>query len=60
MTRGYHLLAMPGNRTRVAVDWVLDAVFGRPAAQMGLVRGEAVPLATRTPQSQQQPETSAG
>lgn len=49
VTRAYHLLAMPGNRTRVGVDWVLDAMFGRQAVQMGLVRGEAVPLATKTP-----------
>ncbi|WP_234027842.1 NAD(P)/FAD-dependent oxidoreductase [Pseudonocardia dioxanivorans] len=56
VTRGYHLLSMPGNRTRVAVDWVLDAVFGRPAVQLGLVRGSAVPLTTSEPQKQ--PERS--
>ncbi|GEL25905.1 hypothetical protein PSU4_48590 [Pseudonocardia sulfidoxydans NBRC 16205] len=46
VTRGYHLIAMPGNRIRVVVDWLLDAVLRRPAAQLGLVRGNAVPLAT--------------
>ncbi|WP_098959667.1 NAD(P)/FAD-dependent oxidoreductase [Pseudonocardia sp. N23] len=47
VTRGYHLVAMPGNRIRVVVDWLLDAVLRRPAAQLGLVRGNAVPLGTR-------------
>ncbi|ODU03594.1 MAG: NADH dehydrogenase [Pseudonocardia sp. SCN 72-86] len=47
VTRGYHLIAMPGNRIRVVVDWILDAVLRRPAAQLGLVRGNAVPLTTR-------------
>ncbi|RTL63496.1 MAG: NAD(P)/FAD-dependent oxidoreductase [Pseudonocardiaceae bacterium] len=47
VTRGYHLIAMPGNRIRVVVDWLLDAVLRRPVAQLGLVRGNAVPLSTR-------------
>jgi NADH dehydrogenase len=44
VTRGYHLAAMPGNRVRTAVDWLLDAVLGRQSVQLGLVRGTAVPL----------------
>ena len=44
VTRGYHLLQMPGNRVRVAADWLLDAVLPRQAVQLGLVRAPAVPL----------------
>jgi NADH dehydrogenase len=49
VTRGYHLLAMPGNRTRTAVDWVLDFLLGRQSVQLGLVRSTAVPLDTSVP-----------
>lgn len=44
VTRGYHLLSMPGNRVRVAADWVLDALLPRQGVQLGLVRGASVPL----------------
>jgi NADH dehydrogenase len=47
VTRAYHLLAMPGNRTRTAVDWLLDAMLGRQSVQLGLVRSAAVPLETK-------------
>ncbi len=47
VTRGYHLLTLPGNRTRTAADWALDAVVGRQTVQLGLVRSGAVPLETR-------------
>ncbi|WP_432142982.1 NAD(P)/FAD-dependent oxidoreductase [Streptomyces sp. bgisy084] len=50
VTRGYHLLAMPGNRIRVATDWLLDAVLPRQAVQLGLVRSWSVPLDTETPE----------
>jgi NADH dehydrogenase len=46
VTRAYHLIAMPGNRIRTAVDWILDAVLGRQTVQLGLVRSAAVPLDT--------------
>lgn len=49
VTRGYHLLAMPGNRLRVAADWCTDAVQRRPAVQLGLVPGAIVPLDTASP-----------
>jgi NADH:ubiquinone reductase (H+-translocating) len=49
VTRGYHLVAMPGNRVRTAADWALDAVLPRQSVQLGLVRGAAVPLETATP-----------
>jgi NADH dehydrogenase len=44
VTRGYHLLSMPGNRIRVAADWLLDAVLPRQAVALGVVRGQHVPL----------------
>jgi NADH dehydrogenase len=48
VTRGYHLLAMPGNRVRVAADWLLDAVLPRQSVQLGLVSAGAVPLDSAT------------
>jgi NADH dehydrogenase len=50
VTRGYHLAALPGNRLRVAVDWMLDAVLPRQTVQLGLVRANAVPLETAAPE----------
>ncbi|MEV4726376.1 NAD(P)/FAD-dependent oxidoreductase [Micromonospora humida] len=50
VTRGYHLLAMPGNRARVSADWVLDAALPRPATQLGLVPAHAVPLESSSPE----------
>ncbi|NUT50990.1 MAG: NAD(P)/FAD-dependent oxidoreductase [Saccharothrix sp.] len=37
VARGYHLLAMPGNRLRVAVDWLTDLLARRQVVQFGLV-----------------------
>ena len=50
VTRAYHLLALPGNRVRVAADWLLDALLPRQAVQLGLVRSWSVPLDTATPE----------
>ncbi|MFD7229388.1 NAD(P)/FAD-dependent oxidoreductase [Streptomyces sp. NPDC059881] len=50
VTRGYHLAAMPGNRVRVAADWLLDAALPRQAVQLGLVRSWSVPLDTASPE----------
>jgi NADH:ubiquinone reductase (H+-translocating) len=50
VTRGYHLLSMPGNRTRTAVEWALDAVLPRETTELGLVRSGAVPLASASPE----------
>ncbi|MFG3496913.1 NAD(P)/FAD-dependent oxidoreductase [Streptomyces sp. NPDC047928] len=50
VTRGYHLAAMPGNRVRVAADWLLDAALPRQAVQLGLVRSWQVPLDTASPE----------
>ncbi|MGI5438902.1 NAD(P)/FAD-dependent oxidoreductase [Streptomyces shenzhenensis] len=50
VTRGYHLAAMPGNRVRVAADWLLDTVLPPQAVQLGLVRSWSVPLDTASPE----------
>ncbi|MBD9731484.1 FAD-dependent oxidoreductase [Streptomyces sp. H28] len=55
VTRGYHLAAMPGNRVRVAADWLLDAVLPRQAVQLGLVRSWSVPLDTASPELARMP-----
>jgi len=51
VTRGYHLLSMPGNRVRVAADWLLDALLAPQGVQLGLVPGEAVPLDSAIPEA---------
>ncbi|NMO89347.1 NAD(P)/FAD-dependent oxidoreductase [Actinomycetospora sp. TBRC 11914] len=50
ITRGYHLLSMPGNRLRTATDWLLVAVLTRQTTQLGLVRSASVPLDTSSPE----------
>lgn len=49
VTRGYHLFSIPANRTRIAADWLLGAVFPRQPVQLGLVRSGMVPLTAGTP-----------
>ncbi|MET7655139.1 MULTISPECIES: FAD-dependent oxidoreductase [unclassified Streptomyces] len=56
VTRGYHLAAMPGNRVRVAADWLLDAVLPRQDVQLGLVRSWSVPLDTASPELARMPD----
>jgi NADH:ubiquinone reductase (H+-translocating) len=50
VTRSYHLLSMPGNRTRTSADWLINAVLPRQTVQLGLVRGKQVPLETTSPE----------
>jgi NADH:ubiquinone reductase (H+-translocating) len=50
VTRGYHLLAMPGNRVRTGVEWLFDAVSRRQTTQLGVIPAGDVPLETRTPE----------
>lgn len=50
VTRGYHLTALPANRFRTAADWLFTAAGARPAVQLGLVPGPAVPLDTDAPE----------
>jgi NADH dehydrogenase len=51
VTRGYHLMGMPGNRMRAGADWLLDAVLPHQAVQLGLVRKEEVPLENAAPET---------
>ncbi|MFE2180964.1 NAD(P)/FAD-dependent oxidoreductase [Streptomyces sp. NPDC059455] len=60
VTRGYHLMAMPGNRVRVAADWLLDAVLPRQGVQLGVVPPWAVPLDTESPEVAQTARARAG
>lgn len=61
VTRGFHLMSMPGNRTQVAADWVLEAMLPRHGVQLGLVRSASVPLDTAAPELVRlpQPQESA-
>jgi NADH dehydrogenase len=49
VTRGHHLAALPGNRVRVAADWLLDAVLPRQSVQLGLGRSGCLPLEAVAP-----------
>lgn len=60
VTRGYHLAALPGNRARVAADWLLDAVLPRQNVQLGLVRAASVPLDTASPELARTPAPKSG
>jgi NADH dehydrogenase len=51
ITRGYHLLALPGNRARTLTDWVVEALMPRQTVQLGLVRSGDVPLNVEAPAS---------
>ncbi|MDI1464654.1 FAD-dependent oxidoreductase [Catellatospora sp. KI3] len=44
VTRGYHLLALPGNRVRVAADWLLGAFLRPQLTRLGLVDAAATEL----------------
>jgi NADH dehydrogenase len=50
VTCGYHLLALPGNRTRVTVDWTVNAVLPRQTVELGVIPAQAVPLDTTSPE----------
>ena len=41
--------AIPGNRLRLATDWLLDSVLRRQVVQLGLVRSGSVPLDSSRP-----------
>lgn len=45
VTRGYHLMAMPANRLRVAFDWLADLLTRRQVVHFGLVPTEGIRLA---------------
>jgi NADH:ubiquinone reductase (H+-translocating) len=44
ITRGYHLIALPGNQVRVLADWGIDLVAKRHLVQLGLVPEYGVSL----------------
>jgi NADH dehydrogenase len=50
VTRGYHLLSMPGNRVRTATDWLYDAILRRQTTQLGVIPADDVPLETAAPE----------
>jgi NADH dehydrogenase len=49
VTRGYHLSAMPANRTRTAIAWAEHAALGPELQRIDLVSPAQVPLKTRPP-----------
>lgn len=49
VTRGYHLLSLPGNRVRTAADWTTEAILPRQSVRLGLVHPSDVPLDTEKP-----------
>jgi NADH:ubiquinone reductase (H+-translocating) len=59
VTRGYHLLALPGNRARTAADWTVEALLPRQTVQLGLVRSGDVPLNVEAPASDRRWDESA-
>jgi NADH:ubiquinone reductase (H+-translocating) len=51
LTRGYHLFAMSGNRTRVAADWTLNATTPAEATSLEVISAESVPLDVNKPRA---------
>ncbi len=49
VTRGYHLYAMSGNRTRVLADWTLNATTPAEATSLAAISGKSVPLDVERP-----------
>ncbi|WP_238157181.1 NAD(P)/FAD-dependent oxidoreductase [Kribbella sp. VKM Ac-2571] len=49
VTRGYHLLSLPGNRTRTATDWTINTVMPPQAVQFGLIGADQVRLDCTAP-----------
>ncbi|HLV57357.1 MAG TPA: NAD(P)/FAD-dependent oxidoreductase [Natronosporangium sp.] len=50
VTQGFHLWSIPGNRLRIAADWLLSGVQPRQIVQLGLVGPPQVPLDTASPE----------
>ena len=49
VTRGYHLLSLPGNRTRTATDWAINTIMPPQAVQFGLIGADQVRLDCTAP-----------
>ncbi|HEY6747841.1 MAG TPA: FAD-dependent oxidoreductase [Mycobacteriales bacterium] len=60
VTRGYHLFSLPGNRTRTAADWTINAIMPPRAVQLGLIDSGRVPLECTEPGSSAGPGSPAG
>lgn len=50
ITSGYHLLALPAGRVRVAASWALNALQRRQTVQLGVIAAHEVPLETAPPE----------
>ena len=55
VTRGYHLISMPGNRIRIALDWATDAVLPQGDRAAGPGGRPAIPLDTASPELPRHP-----
>jgi NADH dehydrogenase len=51
VTRGYHLFAMAGNRSRVLADWMLNVITPPEVTSFGLISSESVPLDVNQPRA---------
>ena len=51
VTRGYHLSAMSGNRTRVLTDWTLNAITSSESTSLAVISAECVPLDVNQPRA---------
>jgi NADH:ubiquinone reductase (H+-translocating) len=51
VTRGYHLLVMSGNRSRVLTDWTLNTVTPGEATSLSVISAESVPLDVEKPRA---------
>lgn len=60
VTFGYHLASIPGNRLRIATDWLLEGVQPRQAVQLGLVRSPEIPVDTASPEIPKRTAEPAG
>ncbi|GHJ44706.1 hypothetical protein Cs7R123_20480 [Catellatospora sp. TT07R-123] len=60
VTRGYHLLSLPGNRTRVAADWLLGAFLRPQLTRLGLVDASTTELECTAAGSRPRTQTRVG
>jgi NADH:ubiquinone reductase (H+-translocating) len=51
ITRGYHLRAMSGNRTRVFTDWAVNAITAPEATSLAVISSASVPLDVDNPRA---------
>ena len=51
VTRGYHLFAMSGNRTRVLTDWAVNAVTPQEMTSLDAISAKAIPLDVNHPRA---------